>query len=224
MLVGPARNIYQKIAELSYLFMPRSSTLALLGHSAQIVADAPCRLPAPRRSQKNRTDCVKITSVIQVAVMAKKKKQTTTKQIVNRRARHDYELGDSLVVGISLTGGETKALRMGHGQLRGAYVNVKDGELWLMNATINGTRGVVIDEQTQVRNRKLLAKRREIEQLIEAKQQGRTIVPLEILTGGRFIKLRIAIGRGKKLYDKREALKKRDESRTIARAVSRYVS
>jgi SsrA-binding protein len=154
--------------------------------------------------------------------MAKKKKQNTTKQITNRRARHDYELGDTMVVGIALTGGETKALRMGHGQLRGAYVNVKDGELWLMNATINGTRGIQIEESVQIRNRKLLAKRREIEHLIEGKQQGQTIVPLEILTGGRFIKLRIAIGRGKKLYDKRESLKKRDETRTIARALKPY--
>lgn len=148
-----------------------------------------------------------------------KKKQAQTKQIVNRRARHDYELGDSLVVGISLTGAETKALRMGHGQLRGAYVNVKESELWLMNAAINGTRGIQIDEATQNRNRKLLAKHREIEQLIEAKQQGRTIVPLELLTNGRFIKLRIAIGKGRKLYDKRQALKKRDESRAIAHAL-----
>jgi len=56
-----------------------------------------------------------------------KKKANQTKQIVNRRARHDYALGDSLVVGLELTGAETKALRMGHGQLRGAYVTVKDG-------------------------------------------------------------------------------------------------
>ena len=134
----------------------------------------------------------------------KKKHAHQTKQIVNRRARHDYELGDSLVVGIALTGAETKNLRMGHGQLRGAYVNVKDDELWLMNATINGTNSMPISEQDQTRNRRLLAKRREIDALVEAKQQGRTIVPLEMLTQGRFIKLRIAIGRGKKLYDKRE--------------------
>jgi SsrA-binding protein len=147
-----------------------------------------------------------------------KKKQAQTKQIVNRRARHDYELGDSLVVGVSLTGAETKALRLGHGQLRGSYVNVKDGELWLMNATINGTNGVRITEEEQGRNRKLLARRREIEALIEAKQQGRTIVPLEMLTGGRFIKLRIAVGKGKKQYDKRQTLKKREEMRQAAAA------
>lgn len=148
-----------------------------------------------------------------------KKKQTQTKQISNRRARHDYELGNSLLVGIELTGAEVKNLRMGHGQLRGAYVTVKDGELFLINATINGTSGAPLTETEQTRTRKLLAKRREIDKLIEQKQQGKTIVPLEILTGGRFIKVRISVGKGKKQYDKRQSLKKRDESRQIARAL-----
>lgn len=148
-----------------------------------------------------------------------KKKQAQTKHITNRRARHDYELGDSLVVGISLTGGETKALRMGHGQLRGAYVNILNDELWLINATVNGTIGIPISEHDQTRSRKLLAKRREIESLQAAKKQGRTIVPLEMLTQGRHIKLRIAVGKGKKKYDKRQALKARDESRTITAAL-----
>jgi SsrA-binding protein len=142
-----------------------------------------------------------------------------TKRIQNRRARFDYELGDSLLVGLELTGGEVKSLRLGHGQLRGAYVTVKDDQLWLLNAAINGTTGIPLTEQQQTRTRRLLAKRREISQLIEAKQQGRTIVPLELLTGGRFIKLRIAIGKGKKQYDKRQTLKKRDESRAIHAAL-----
>lgn len=150
-----------------------------------------------------------------------KKKSAQAKQITNRRARHDYELGDSLVVGISLSGAETKALRMGHGHLRGAYATIKDDELWLFNGTINGTSGVSISEQDQTRTRKLLAKRKEIERLQAAKQQGRTIVPLEILTKGRYIKLRIAIGKGKKLYDKRQTLKARDEARTMASAMKR---
>ena len=148
-----------------------------------------------------------------------KKKQAQTKSIVNRRARHDYELGDSLTVGIELTGGEAKALRMGHGQLRGAYVTVKGDELILINANISGTSGVLIPETEQTRARKLLAKRREINALIDGKQQGKTIVPLEMLTQGRYIKLRIAIGRGKKLYDKRQTLKARDEGRQINRAL-----
>lgn len=148
-----------------------------------------------------------------------KKKPQQTKVISNRRARHDYELDDSLIVGIELTGKETKALRMGHGQLRGAYVTVKDNELWLLNATINGTNGIPINEAEQIRTRKLLAKRKQIDDFIAAKQQGRTIVPLEILTKGRFIKVRIAIGKGKKSWDKRQTLKKRDEERAIHRSL-----
>ncbi len=142
-----------------------------------------------------------------------KKQKNTTKQITNRRARHDYMLDDSLVVGIALTGAETKALRLGMGNLRGAYVTVKDGELWLINATITGNNSIRISESDTTRARKLLAKHKEIEMLIADKQQGQTIVPLEILTKGRFIKLRIAAGRGKKRWDKRETIKKRDQDR-----------
>jgi SsrA-binding protein len=151
--------------------------------------------------------------------MAKKKQANKPKVISNRRARHDYELGDSIVVGISLTGAETKNLRRGHGQLRGAYVMVKDNELWLINAAINGSNGIPIEESAQTRSRKLLAKRREIDKLIEAKQQGKVIVPLEILTQGRYIKVRISVGKGKKSYDKRQTLKARDEKRTLQRIV-----
>lgn len=151
--------------------------------------------------------------------MAKNKSKDQPKKISNRRARHDYELGDSLVVGLELTGAETKSLRMGHGHLRGAYVTVKGDELFLINATIAGTSGIPIDESDQTRARKVLAKRREIDKLIASKQQGNTIVPLEILTGGRFVKLRISSGRGKKHYDKRQTLKARDETRDINQAL-----
>jgi SsrA-binding protein len=146
-----------------------------------------------------------------------KKKSHGQTKIVNRRARYDYELGDSLVVGIVLSGKETKALRTGHGQLRGAYVTIKDGELWLLNATVTSTSHFSIPEEEQTRTRKLLAKSREIKALINAKEQGRTIVPLEFLTGGRHIKLRIAVGRGKKHYDKRQTIKARDLQRDAQR-------
>lgn len=148
-----------------------------------------------------------------------KKKSNQTKRITNRRARHDYELGDSLVVGLELSGAETKSLRMGHGHLRGAYVTVKQEELFLINATIAGSSGIHIEESDQTRARRLLAKRREIDSLIAAKQQGRTIVPLEVLTGGRFIKLRISVGKGKKRYDKRQTLKARDDKRRADAAI-----
>ena len=151
-----------------------------------------------------------------------KKKPQSVKTISNRRARHDYELDDSLIVGLELTGRETKALRMGHGQLRGAYVTVKDNQLWLLNATIHGTNGIPIDESEQTRSRRLLAKRKQIDDLIASKQQGKSIVPLEILTRGRYIKLRISLGKGKKLYDKRQDLKTRDESREMNRAIKAH--
>ena len=145
------------------------------------------------------------------------KKAQPKHRITNRRARYDYELGDDLVVGISLTGAETKALRQGHGQLAGAFVNIKDGELWLYGAKISPTNNIAISSDDQIRNRKLLAKRREIEALAQARQDGRAIVPLEILTGGRYIKLRIAVGKGLKRYDKRENIKRRQAARDIER-------
>ncbi len=146
-----------------------------------------------------------------------KKKQPSTKKITNKRAKFDYDLGDSFVAGISLTGAETKALRMGHGHLRGAYVTVKDNELYLLNATITGFNGVKLDETEQTRTRKLLMKRREIDAIIEQKQQGKSVIPTELLTQGRYIKLRLAVGTGRKKYDKRELIKKRDQNRDLHR-------
>ena len=142
-----------------------------------------------------------------------KKKVQAPKTIQNRRARYDYQLGDEFVMGIALTGAETKSLRRGHGHIRGAYVTVKNDELWLFNATVTGDAAIRVPEEDKTRTRKLLAKRREINTLIAAKQQGNTIVPLELLTRGRFIKVKVAIGRGKKKYDKREAIKQRDAER-----------
>jgi SsrA-binding protein len=150
--------------------------------------------------------------------MAKKKRQSTG-TIQNRRARHDYELGDSFLVGMVLSGRETKALRMGHGHLRGAFVTVKNNELWLTNATIASTNNILITDTEQTQPRKLLAKKREIQDLIAAKDQGRTIVPTEMLTRGRYIKLRIAVGKGRKLYDKRAQLKERDQQRDMTAAI-----
>lgn len=147
-----------------------------------------------------------------MAVMSKKP-GNQPKTIRNRRATFDYELDDSIVAGIALTGAETKALRLGHGHLKGAYVTFKNNELYLINATITGFQGVKLDESEQTRARKLLVKRKEIEELQESKQQGRTIVPIELLTRGRYIKVRIAAGKGRKRYDKRELIKKRDTDR-----------
>ncbi len=141
---------------------------------------------------------------------------TSGRAIVNRRARYDYELGDDLVVGMSLTGREVRAARLGHIQLKGSYVSTRNGELWLTNASfsiVNNEKGTTNARTVDDSPRKLLAKRREIEQLEAAKKQGMTIVPTKLLTSGRYIKLVIALGKGKKNYDKRQAIKKRDLER-----------
>jgi SsrA-binding protein len=145
-------------------------------------------------------------------------KKHSAKQIVNRRASYDYALDDEFVVGIVLTGRETKALRLQQGNLQGAYVTLKDSELWLVNATISGAGNLQLNDSEKTRSRKLLAKRSEIAKMQAAKQQGRALVPLKVLTGGRFIKLRIGVGRGKREYDKRHTIKARDEARQMAAA------
>lgn len=149
--------------------------------------------------------------------MGKSGRKSGSGRITNRRARYDYQLEDSLVAGVQLSGAETKALRLGHGQLRGAYVTVRENELWLINARINSSSGVPIPHDQQNRSRKLLAHSREIQKLVGSKTQGKTIVPLEFITNSKFIKLRIATGKGKKRYDKRETLKRRQQERDIAR-------
>ena len=142
-----------------------------------------------------------------------KKKSKQPKKIQNRRAKFDYALDKDLIAGISLNGRETKSLRLNHAHLRGAYVNIRNGEAWLTNATITSSPGFTISDTEQTRERKLLLKKREIDALIEAKNQGKTIVPIEFLTGGRYIKLKLAAGKGRKQYDKRDAIKKRDQDR-----------
>ncbi len=150
-----------------------------------------------------------------------KKKSHSTNAIQNRRARFDYELKDSFLAGIVLSGAEVKSLRAGHGTLTGSFVNIKDGEAWLMNAQVTPlkTNAQHLPSETQIRNRKLLLKKRELAAIIEAKNQGLTVVPTKLLTKGRFIKIEIALARGKKQYDKRETIKRRDVDRDTQRAL-----
>ncbi len=133
-----------------------------------------------------------------------KKKRVSDSVTVNRRARYDYVLGDELSVGMVLSGSEVRLIRDYHVQLKGAFVTIKDDELWLNNLTLGSETA---------RNIKLLATRRQITALMREKIDGSTIVPVRLLGGSRHIKLVIAVGKGKKKYDKREAIKKRDIER-----------
>ena len=123
---------------------------------------------------------------------------------VNRRARFDYELGDELTVGMVLSGPEVRSIRDHHVQLKGSFVTIRADELWLNNLTLGAETA---------RNIKLLATKRQIKNLEREKVAGSTIVPVRLFGGGRHIKLVIAIGKGKKKYDKRETIKKRDIER-----------
>lgn len=148
--------------------------------------------------------------------MPGKKPTKRPRAVVNRRARYDYELGDEIVAGLVLTGPETHAAREGHVQLKGAYVTIRAGELWLNNASFSlrlNTKGQTNARTVDTEPRKLLASRKQIEQLEARKQTGLTIVPTKLLTEGRYIKIVIALGKGKKNYDKRETIKRRDLER-----------
>ena len=153
------------------------------------------------------------------------KKQSKSKpagSILNRRARFDYALSDEIVAGLVLTGMEVRAARDGHVQLKGAFVSVKDNELWLNNASFSlrlNEKGQSNARTVDTSPRKLLASRKQIDTLVASKQTGMTIVPTKLLTSGKFIKVVIALGKGKKNYDKRETIKRRDQDREAARAM-----
>ncbi len=133
-----------------------------------------------------------------------KKPKTPASVTVNRRAHYDYQLGEELSCGMLLSGPEVRLIRDHHVQLKGSFVTVKNGELWLNNLTLGA--------DTE-RNIKLLATRKQILSLMRAKQDGYQLVPVRLLAGGRYIKLVIATGKSKKKYDKRETIKKRDLER-----------
>jgi len=142
--------------------------------------------------------------------------------IVNRRARFDYELGEELVAGLVLTGLETRAAREGHIQLKGSYVTIKGGELWLNNASFSlkiNERGQPGARTVDTEPRKLLVSKKQLASLAAEKKQGMTIVPTKLLNKGRYIKIVIALGKGKKNYDKRETIKRRDIDREHARSM-----
>lgn len=150
--------------------------------------------------------------------MAQKKKKSIG-TISNAKARFDYDIEKTYTAGISLTGPETKSLRMGHGVLRGTYVQIKDDGAWLINMQVHPlqTNFAHLPEDSRDRSRRLLLKARELDDLRSAKTDGRQIVPLKLLTKTRFIKVEIGVGKGKKKYDKRETIKKRDTERDVRR-------
>jgi len=139
----------------------------------------------------------------------------------NRKARFDYELIDSFEAGLVLLGWEVKSLRDGGINLRDSYIREQNGELFLVGCHIAPYKFGRRDEMVETRDRKLLLTKKEIGRLIQAiTQKGLSMIPTKIYFKGARIKLAFATGRGKKLYDKREDIKKRDSQRAIARSLS----
>jgi SsrA-binding protein len=138
----------------------------------------------------------------------------------NRKARHDYEILDTYEAGLVLMGSEIKSIRAGHVNLREGFVQPREDELWLLNVHIASYEQASVFGHEPLRPRKLLLHRKEINRIMSRIQEkGLTVVPLMIyLVKGR-AKVEIGLARGKKLYDKRENLKKRDSDRQIQRSM-----
>jgi SsrA-binding protein len=139
----------------------------------------------------------------------------------NPKATHDYHILETWECGIVLTGTEVKSLRNGHASIKEAYARLRHGEVFLDGMNITPYEQGNRYNHDPVRTRKLLLHRREIEKLIGAvEQKGLTLVPLELYFRNGRAKVALALGRGKKVYDKREDLKRRAVERETARAVS----
>jgi len=151
------------------------------------------------------------------------KKKPESAPIVNRRARFDYELGETISAGIILSGAEVRGTRMGHVRLTGSYANIKQNELWLTNVSISipDTARNKDDDKENSNPRKLLVTKKELFKIEEAKKQGMTIVPTRLFTTGRFIKIELSLAKGKKNYDKRETIKRRQQDRDAKREIKR---
>ena len=140
----------------------------------------------------------------------------------NRRALHEYQINETIEVGIALTGTEIKSIRAGRVNLREGYARVERGELWLYNVHISPYEAGNRYNHEPTRKRKLLAHTREIGRLAgKAAESGATLVPLRIYDRGGHVKIELAVARGKRSYDKRAALAERDARREIERAVKR---
>jgi SsrA-binding protein len=142
--------------------------------------------------------------------------------IHNRRAGFDYELLERFEAGIALTGSEIKALRQGGVTLQEAFARVRGGEVWLEGMHIPPYKDASYNNHEPLRSRKLLLKGREIVEIARGlERKGLTLVPTRLYFKGGWAKLEVALGRGKKRYDKRQDEAKKDAARQMERALKR---
>ena len=141
----------------------------------------------------------------------------------NRQARFRYEILETYEAGIELKGTEVKSIREGRVNLRDGFALIRDGEAWLLNVHISPYQSSsTYFNHDPLRNRRLLLHRKEIRKLIgKFEQEGLTLVPLKMYLKRGFVKISLGLGKGKKLHDKRETLKARQDKRDMARAMKR---
>jgi SsrA-binding protein len=141
---------------------------------------------------------------------------------VNRKAYHNYHIQESLEAGIVLKGSEIKSIREGKVNLSDAYAKPENGELWLYNSHIASYDAASYNTHEPVRPRKLLLHRKEIDGLAgKSVQKGLTLVPLKLYIKHGVAKVELGVAKGKKAYDKREAIARRDAEREVERAMKR---
>ncbi|WP_166828730.1 SsrA-binding protein SmpB [Thalassoroseus pseudoceratinae] len=141
----------------------------------------------------------------------------------NRKARHEYEILEDLECGVVLQGSEVKSIRNGKVSIEEAYGRVRDGELWLVGADIAEYPQANVMNHEPKRSRKLLLHRRELRKFAEsADQTGLTIVPLALYFKNGRIKVQMAVGRGRKMHDKRDKLKKQSDRREMRGAMMKH--
>ena len=147
----------------------------------------------------------------------KKKSQSNSILASNPKARFDYQITKKTIAGVQLLGCEVKALRLKSASLKGSYAKIIGDEIFLINAQINPYKFAVAKDYDPKRSRKLLLKKKEIAKLKElSNAKNWTIVPLSILLRGNLIKVELGVGKGKKEFEKREIVKRRDIKRRLA--------
>lgn len=141
----------------------------------------------------------------------------------NRQAKRDYEILNTFEAGLALTGQEVKSVRAGQMKLQGSYATIARGELWLIGAHIPKYKPAgPLPDYDPGRSRKLLIHRRELKHLIgKIQERGLTVVPLGVYTRHTKLKIELGLGRGRKQYEKREVIKKRDLDREVRQAMKR---
>ena len=152
----------------------------------------------------------------------KKPKQNIT--IENRKAWHDYHIEDSVTCGVTLTGTEVKSIRSGKAQLRDSFAKIEKGEIWLYNCHISPYQYGNRFNHPPLRKRKLLLHKKEILKLNnKVKEKKLILIPLKIYFSKNWIKVELAMAKNKKVYDKREAIKKKELQRSIKEVKSKYI-